>query len=127
MLVDCTGVPECIVMATGSEVSIALEGVKAAAAKGKRVRLVSMPCTERFDAQDTAYRESVLPASVHARVAVEAGTSGLWWRYVGDRGRVIGLDHYGASGKAPELYKKFGITGEHVLQAILDSTQGTAQ
>ncbi|HEY5020417.1 MAG TPA: transketolase C-terminal domain-containing protein, partial [Steroidobacteraceae bacterium] len=99
--------------------------VKAATAQGKRVRLVSMPCTERFDAQDAAYRESVLPAAVRARVAVEAGTTGLWWRYVGSAGRVIGIDHYGASGKAPELFKKFGITAEHVLQGILESIKGT--
>jgi transketolase len=125
VLADCAGSPECVVLATGSEVSIAFEGVKAAAAQGRRVRLVSMPCTERFDAQDAAYRESVLPAAVSARVAVEAGTTGLWWRYVGRAGRVIGIDHYGASGKAPELYKKYGITAEHVLQGILDSIKGT--
>jgi len=127
VLLDCQGPPECIVIATGSEVSIALEGAKAASAQGKRVRLVSMPSTERFDEQDAAYRESVLPAAVRARVAIEAGSTGLWWRYVGDRGRVIGIDHYGASGKAPDLFKKFGITAEHVLQAILDSIKGTIQ
>ena len=117
--------PECVVIATGSEVSIAFDGVKAAAAQGKRVRLVSMPCTERFDAQDAAYRDSVLPSAVRARVAIEAGSTGLWWRYVGFGGRVIGIDHYGASGKAPELYQKFGITAEHVLQEILASRKGT--
>ncbi|HEV7984599.1 MAG TPA: transketolase [Steroidobacteraceae bacterium] len=127
VLADCDGLPECIVIATGSEVAIALDGVKAAAAQGKRVRLVSMPSTERFDAQDAAYRDSVLPPAVRARVAIEAGSTGLWWRYVGDRGRVIGIDHYGASGKAPELYKKFGITAEHVQQEILDSIKGTAK
>lgn len=127
VLLDCSGTPECIVIATGSEVGIALEGVKAAAAQGRRVRLVSMPSTERFDAQDAAWRESVLPSSVRARVAIEAGTTALWWRYVGERGRVIGLDEYGASGKAPELYKKFGITAERVQQAILDSMKGTMQ
>ncbi len=86
-----------------------------------------MPCTERFDAQDAAYRDSVLPPAVRARVAVEAGSTGLWWRYVGDRGRVVGIDHYGASGKAPELFKKFGITAEHVQQEILESIKGTDQ
>ena len=125
VLADCAGVPECVVIATGSEVSIAFDGVKAAAAQGKRVRLVSMPCTERFDAQDAAYRDSVLPSAVRARVAIEAGSTGLWWRYVGFGGRVIGIDHYGASGKAPELYQKFGITAEHVLQEILASIKGT--
>jgi transketolase len=125
VLADCAGTPECIVMASGSEVEIALAGVKSASAQGKKVRLVSMICTERFDAQDAAYRESVLPAAVRARVAIEAGSTALWWRYVGSGGRVIGIDHYGASGKAPELYKKFGITAEHVLQEIIASIKGT--
>ncbi|MGA8705887.1 MAG: transketolase [Steroidobacteraceae bacterium] len=125
VLLDCDGTPECIVIGTGSEVSLALEAAKAAAAQGKRVRVVSMPSTERFDAQDGAYRDSVLPPAVRARVAVEAGSTGLWWRYVGDRGRVVGIDHYGASGKAPELFKKFGITAEHVQREILDSIKGT--
>ena len=125
VLADCAGTPECIVMASGSEVEIALAGVRAAGAQGRNVRLVSMVCTERFDAQDAAYRESVLPAAVRARVAIEAGSTGLWWRYVGSGGRVIGIDHYGASGKAPELYKKFGITAEHALQEILASIKGT--
>jgi transketolase len=125
VLADCTGTPECIVIASGSEVEIALAGVRAADAQGKKIRLVSMVCTERFDAQDAGYRESVLPATVRARVAIEAGSTGLWWRYVGSGGRVIGIDHYGASGKASELYKKFGITAEHVLQEILASIKGT--
>jgi transketolase len=125
VIADCVGTPECIVMASGSEVEIALAGVRAAGAQGKKIRLVSMVCTERFDAQDAAYRESVLPATVRARVAIEAGSTGLWWRYVGSGGRVIGIDHYGASGKASELYKKFGITAEHVLQEILASIKGT--
>jgi transketolase len=124
VLSDCAGTPECLVIATGSEVSIALDAVKAATAQGRRVRLVSMPCTERFDAQDKAYRESVLPEAVAPRVAVEAGTTGLWARYVGRNGQFIGIDHYGASGKGPDLMKKFGFTAEHVLQAILDSLKG---
>ena len=125
VLADCAGTPECIVMSSGSEVEIALAGVKAATAQGRKVRLVSMICTERFDAQEPAYRESVLPPAVRARVAIEAGSTGLWWRYVGSGGRVIGIDHYGASGKAPELYRKFGITAEQVLQEILNSIEGT--
>ncbi|MGA2024698.1 MAG: transketolase [Steroidobacteraceae bacterium] len=124
VLQDCDGLPESIVLATGSEVHIALEGIRLAVSQGRRVRLVSLPCTELFDAQDSAYRESVLPAAVPARVAIEAGTTGLWWRYVGLSGRVIGLDHFGASGKAPELYRQFGITAEHVLQAIIETIAG---
>ncbi|HEX4023804.1 MAG TPA: transketolase [Steroidobacteraceae bacterium] len=118
VLRDCSGIPECIVIATGSEVAIALEAVQREQGAGRRVRLVSMPCTQLFDEQDEAYRNSVLPPAVSRRVAVEAGSTGLWWRYVGMGGRVIGIDHYGASGKAPELFKKFGFTAEHVQQAI---------
>jgi transketolase len=125
VLADCQGVPQCIVIATGSEVSIAREAVQRVQAAGKRVRLVSMPCTEFFDAQDAAYRESVLPAAVTARVAVEAGTTGLWWRYVGTGGRVIGIDHYGASGKGAEVMKKFGFTADNVERAIHESMQGS--
>jgi transketolase len=127
VLADCQGAPACVVIATGSEVSIALEAVKRAQAAGKRVRLVSMPCTQLFDAQDAGYRESVLPAAVTARVAVEAGTTGLWWRYVGTAGRVIGIDHYGASGKGPDVMKKFGFTADHVEQAINESIEGEHQ
>jgi transketolase len=121
VLADCQGAPQCIVIATGSEVSIAREAVQRAQAAGKRVRLVSLPCTEVFDAQDAAYRESVLPAAVTARVAVEAGTTGLWWRYVGTGGRVVGIDHYGASGKGADVMKKFGFTADHVERAINES------
>jgi transketolase len=121
VLLDCQGAPQCLVIATGSELHVALEAVQRAQADGQRVRLVSMPCTAYFDAQDAAYRETVLPAAVRARVAVEAGTTGLWYRYVGLGGRVVGIDHYGESGKAPELFKKFGITADNVLQAIRES------
>jgi transketolase len=124
VLADCQGAPECVVIATGSEVSIAMEAVQRAQAGGQRVRLVSMPCTQLFDAQDAAYREAVLPAAVTARVAVEAGSTGLWWRYVGTGGRVIGIDHFGASGKGPEVMKKFGFTAEHVQRAINESIEG---
>ncbi len=125
ILCDCEGVPECIVLATGSEVGIALEAVKAAQGRGRRVRLVSVPCTERFDAQEGAYREAVLPAAVTARIAVEAGSTGLWWRYVGTAGRVIGIDHFGASGKGPDLLKKFGFTADNIA-AVIQQTIGGA-
>ncbi|MFI4913627.1 MAG: transketolase [Steroidobacterales bacterium] len=120
VLLDCVGTPECIVLATGSEVQIALEAVKTAQAQGRRVRLVSLPSTDVFDAQDAAYREAVLPAAVKCRVAVEAGSTGLWWRYAGLAGRVLGIDHFGASGKAPELFRKFGFTADNVLGLIRD-------
>src|SRR3977135_3112553 len=91
VLIECEGTPQCVVIATGSEVGIAAEAVKAANAEGLRVRLVSMPCTEIFDAQDEAYRESVLPKAVKARVAVEAGATLGWGEYVGSDGSVVGV------------------------------------
>jgi transketolase len=121
VLLDCSGTPDCIAIATGSELQLALEAAQKARAEGLKVRVVSMPCTSLFDAQDAAYREAVLPLRVRARVAVEAGSTGLWYRYVGLSGRVIGIDHYGESGKAPELFKKFGFTADNVLKAIRES------
>jgi len=79
-----------------------------------------MPCVEAFDAQDAAWRESVLPAAVTRRLAVEAGSTGLWWRHVGLAGRVLGIDRFGASGKAPDLYKHYGLTTDAVLRDILE-------
>ncbi|MEO8061464.1 MAG: transketolase [Pseudomonadota bacterium] len=110
VLIDSNGPPEAIVIATGSEVGIAAEAVKELQAAGKRVRLVSMPCCEAFDAQPAPYRESVLPASVTRRLAVEAGVTQSWWRYVGSAGRVMGIETFGASGKGPDLFKHFGLT-----------------
>jgi transketolase len=117
-LVDCAGAPQCIVIATGSEVGICVDAVKAANSQGLRVRLVSMPCTEVFDAQDAAYRESVLPKAVTARLAVEAGATLGWWKYVGSEGRVLGIDRFGASGKAADLFPHFGFTADNVGRQI---------
>jgi transketolase len=119
VLIDSNGPPEAIVIATGSEVSIAASAVKEMQAAGKRVRLVSMPCCEAFDAQPAPYRESVLPSSVTRRLAIEAGATQSWWRYVGSQGRVMGLDHFGASGKGPDLFKHFGLTSD-ALKAQLE-------
>jgi transketolase len=118
VLIDADGPPEAIVIATGSEVGIAADAVKSLAAKGRKVRLVSMPSTTTFDRQDEAYRQSVLPRGVTRRVAVEAGATAPWWHYVGLDGRIVGIDHFGASGPAKELFKQFGFTPEHVVQAI---------
>ena len=118
VLIECSGAPEVIVIATGSEVGIAAEAVKALNATGRRIRLVSMPCTEYFEAQDAAYRASVLPDNVTARLAVEAGARMCWWRYVGSRGRVLGIDQYGASGKGPALFSHFGFTADNVKREI---------
>ncbi|MBX5463773.1 MAG: transketolase [Steroidobacteraceae bacterium] len=118
VLIDCGGTPEVIVIATGSEVGIAAEAVNALNSRGRRVRLVSMPCTEVFDAQDAAYRDAVLPPAVTKRLAVEAGATQSWWRYVGCQGRVLGIDHFGASGKAADLFKEFGFTADNVAREI---------
>jgi transketolase len=118
VLIDSDGPPEVIVIATGSEVGIAAEAVRTAAANGKKVRLVSMPSSTTFERQDNAYKQSVLPPSVTRRVAVEAGATGFWWRYVGLQGEVVGIDHYGASAPAKELFKAYGFTPERVAEAI---------
>jgi transketolase len=118
VLIDGGGTPECIVIATGSEVGIAAQAVNALNQSGARVRLVSMPSTDAFDAQDEAYRESVLPRAVRRRLAVEAAASLTWWRYVGIDGRVLGLDRFGASGKAPDLFSHFGFTPDNVAREI---------
>ncbi len=118
VLIDCEGTPEAIVIATGSEVGIAAEAVRATAAKGRKIRLVSMPSTNTFDRQDDAYKQSVLPPVVTRRVAVEAGVAEPWWKYVGLEGEIVGIDHFGASAPAKELFKAYGFTAERVIAAI---------
>jgi transketolase len=118
VLIDSEGPPEVIVIATGSEVGIAAEAVRTMAAKGKKIRLVSMPSTHTFDAQDDAYKQSVLPPSVARRVAVEAGSTASWWRYVGLQGEIVGIDHFGASAPAKDVFKAYGFTSGHVVVAI---------
>ena len=113
VLVDSEGAPECVLIATGSEVGIAVEAAKLLNAQGRRVRVVSMPCTSLFDAQDAAYRASVLPAGTK-RVAIEAGSRDGWWRYVGLDGAVVGMDTFGASAPAKRLFEHFGFTAGHV-------------
>jgi transketolase len=117
VLIDCEGAPEAIVIATGSEVGIAA-AVRSMAQQGRRVRLVSMPSSTTFERQDEAYKHSVLPPSVTRRAAVEAGVREPWWRYVGLKGQIVGIDTFGASAPAPELFKHFGFTPDHVRQAI---------
>jgi transketolase len=119
VLIDSTGgAPEAIVIATGSEVGIAADAVRALNSSGRRVRLVSMPSTEAFDAQDAAYRESVLPRAVTKRVAVEAAATETWWKYVGLEGDIIGIDRFGASGKATDLFPHFGFSADNVQKHI---------
>jgi len=118
ILIECNGTPECIVIATGSEVGIAAQAVAALNSAGRRVRLVSMPSTEVFDAQDQAYRQGVLPPAVRRRLAVEAGATLGWWRYVGAEGRVLGIDRFGASGQAADLFPHFGFTADNVGRLV---------
>ena len=118
VLIDAPAPLEAIVIATGSELAIAADAVRALQARGRRVRLVSMPSTDAFEAQPDAWREQVLPAAVVARVAIEAGATQGWWRYVGSRGRVLGIDQFGASGKGPDLYRHYGLTPDNVTRAV---------
>ena len=117
-LCDCEGEPDIIVIATGSEVSVSLEAVQAAQASGIKVRLVSMPSTDAFDAQDDAYKESVLPAAVRKRLAVEAAQQDYWYKYVGLDGAVIGMSSFGESAPGPVVMEHFGFTAENIQQAI---------
>jgi transketolase len=118
VLLDAEGAPEVIVLATGSEVAIAVEAARKLNGEGRRVRVVSLPSVEVFEAQDAAWRESVLPAKVTRRIAIEAGSTGLWWKHVGSGGRVLGIDTFGASGKAADLFEHFGLTAAKLGQAI---------
>ncbi|MBN8446481.1 MAG: transketolase, partial [Gammaproteobacteria bacterium] len=117
VLQDCAGTPELILIATGSEVELAMQAAETLSAKGKAVRVVSMPSTDVFEAQDAAYREAVLPASVTRRVAVEAGITDSWYKYVGLTGKIIGMNSFGESAPAEQLFEYFGITTAAVVAA----------
>ncbi len=117
VLVDCAGTPDGIIIATGSEVGVAVKAAQMLAEQGAKVRVVSMPCTDVFDAQDEAYKESVLPSDVSARVAVEAGVTDYWLKYVGLHGKVVGVDTFGESAPGGEVMKYFGLTAENVAKA----------
>ncbi|MBV9344864.1 MAG: transketolase [Gammaproteobacteria bacterium] len=124
VLIEGAAAPECIVIATGSEVGVAAVAVNTLNGAGRRVRLVSMPSTDCFDAQDAAYRESVLPSGVTRRLAVEAAASQSWWRYVGSTGRVLGIDRFGASGKGAEVLAYFGYTADNIAAQIRALLEG---
>ncbi|MBD2785738.1 transketolase [Xenorhabdus sp. DI] len=115
ILKDCAGQPELILIATGSEVELAVKAAEQLTAEGRQVRVVSMPSTDAFDKQDAAYREAVLPAVVSARVAIEAGIADYWFKYVGINGAVVGMNTFGESAPADELFKAFGFTVENVV------------
>ena len=121
VLHDADGEPDAIIIATGSEVGIAIQAAQQLGKDGIGVRVVSMPCTNVFDTQDESYRASVLPPGVTARVAVEAGVTEGWWRFVGEKGRVIGLDRFGESAPADELFEHFGFTAGNVVATVKDA------
>ena len=115
VLKDCAGEPELILIATGSEVGLAVQAFDKLTEQGRKVRVVSMPCTSVFDAQDAAYKQSVLPLEVGARIAIEAAHADFWYKYVGLEGRVIGMTTYGESAPASALFEEFGFTLENIL------------
>ncbi|MGK0373872.1 MAG: transketolase [Arenicella sp.] len=118
VLKDCDGIADVILIATGSEVALAMDSCSALEKQGKAVRVVSMPSTDCFDAQDAAYKESVLPRSVSKRVALEAGISDYWYKYVGLHGAVIGMTSFGESAPADQLFEYFGFTVDNVVDTV---------
>jgi transketolase len=120
VLSDCDGEAEAIIIATGSEVKLAMAAQHILSGKGKKVRVVSMPSTDVFDSQEGDYRESVLPSNIPTRVAVEAAHRDYWYKYVGLDGRIVGMDSFGESAPAEALFEYFGITTEAVVDAVED-------
>ncbi len=118
VLVDCAGEPDVILIATGSEVGLAVKSAAALTEAGRKVRVVSMPCTSVYDAQDAAYKESVLPSSVTARVAIETAAADYWYKYVGFDGRIIGMTTFGESAPGPVLLEHFGFTVDNVVSTV---------
>jgi transketolase len=117
------GIPDVVLIATGSELQLAVEARTALAEEGISARVVSMPCVEWFDAQDQSYRDSVIPPTVKARVTVEAGISQPWYRFAGDAGEIISIEHFGASADYKTLFKEFGFTTQHVVEAARRSVE----
>ncbi|WP_315313353.1 transketolase [Pantoea vagans] len=115
VLKDCDGTPDVILIATGSEIEITLGAAEKLTSGGHKVRVVSLPSTDLFDAQDAAYRESVLPSGVKARVAVEAGIADYWFKYVGLDGAIVGMTTFGESAPASQLFPEFGFTVENIV------------
>jgi transketolase len=121
VLRDCSGSPDAILIATGSEVQLAVAAAQQLALSGKQVRVVSMPCAELFEQQDAAYREAVLPSDVLARVAVEALHADYWYKWVGLDGRVVGMTTFGESAPAEQLMQHFGFTIDNVVAVVEDA------
>lgn len=121
VLADTEATPDVIIMASGSEVSVALEAREALAGEGVKARVVSVPCLDWFEQQDADYCEEVLPSAVKARVSVEAGIALPWYRYLGDAGRAVSVEHFGASAPGDFLFKEYGIDADHVVAAAKES------
>jgi transketolase len=126
VLRDCADTPRALILATGSEVGMAVEASDILAHKGIAVRVVSMPSTDVFDAQSPAYRESVLPAAVRARASVEAGVTDYWYKYIGGHGRAVGVDSFGLSAPYEKVYEHFGLTAKSVASAVEESMASIA-
>lgn len=118
ILKDSATSPEVILIATGSEVELAVKAADVLTEKGKAVRVVSLPSTNVFEKQDQAYKDSVLPPSMSKRVVIEAGVTDSWWKYVGSHGKIIGLDRFGESAPAGQLFKEFGFTVDNVVATV---------
>jgi len=119
--------PEAILIATGSEVGLAVDAAKELERQGRRVRVVSMPATNIFDQQDKAYQVAVLPPQVTARVAIEAAAKDFWYKYVGQQGAILGMTGFGESAPANDLFKAFGFTVETVVQLVQETIKTTMQ
>jgi transketolase len=120
VLTDCAGKPDAILIATGSEVQLAIAAAEQLASAGRQIRVVSMPCAELFEQQDPDYREAVLPSDILARVAIEALHADYWYKYVGLDGRVVGMTTFGESAPADELMRHFGFTTDNVVAVVED-------
>jgi transketolase len=124
VLKDCAGEPELILIATGSEIGLAVAAYDKLTEQGRNVRVVSIPCTSVFEAQDADYKQSVLPLQVGARIAIEAAHADYWYKYVGLEGRVIGMTSFGESAPAPALFEHFGFTVENILEQAGELLEG---
>jgi transketolase len=118
ILLDSPSTPETIIIATGSEVSLAISAAQALNQQGRQIRVVSMPSADRFEQQDSAYKAKILPNSITLRIAIEAGTKDFWYRYVGIKGKVIGLNQFGESAPGTDVFKNFGFTTENVIKTL---------
>ncbi|WP_342147285.1 transketolase [Rickettsiella endosymbiont of Aleochara curtula] len=126
ILLDSPSTPEAIIIATGSEVSLAISAAQSLNEEGRQIRVVSMPSADRFEQQDSAYKTKILPNSITLRVAIEAGSKDFWYRYVGNKGKIIGLNQFGESAPGTEVFKNFGFTTENLIKTLNQLLTGEA-